>query len=225
MGQMASSIQAMVFDAYGTLFDVHSVVERCDALFPGNGKQLSQTWRSKQLEYTWLCSLMGRYQDFESITAAALRYACTSLGLDLTQKASSELMQQYRELAVYPEVRTALEQLRPRRLAILSNGAPAMLNAVVEHAGIHSLFDAVLSVDPVGIFKPHPSVYQSAVTALSVPKQAIAFISSNCWDAMGATSFGFRTYWINRGGATPDTLGYEPAAVLSGLDQLAGALD
>ena len=101
-------------------------------------------------------------------------------GLDLTQKASSELMQQYRELAVCPEVRTALEQLRPRRLAILSNGAPVMLNAVVEHAGTHSLFDSVLSVDPVGIFKPHPSVYQSAVTALSVPKQAIAFISSNC---------------------------------------------
>jgi 2-haloacid dehalogenase len=221
---MPASIQAVVFDAYGTLFDVHSVVQRCDALFPGHGKQLSQTWRSKQLEYSWLCSLMGRYQDFESITRAALRFACASFGLDLTQDFSAELMEEYRRLAAYPEVRGALEQLRPRRLAILSNGSPAMLNALVENAGVRSLFDAVLSVDAVGIFKPHPSVYQSALDTLGVPKQAVAFISSNYWDAMGATAFGFRTFWINRIGATPDTLDYAPSAALTGLDQLKAAL-
>jgi 2-haloacid dehalogenase len=221
---MAEPIQAVVFDAYGTLFDVYSVSERCEALFPGKGTQVAQLWRSKQLEYTWLCSLIGRYQDFESITSAALRYACTQFTLNLAPTASTELMQQYRRLTVYPEVRAALEQLRPRRLAILSNGAPEMLNAVVEHAGIRPLFDAVLSVDPVRIFKPHPSVYQSAVGALNVAKQAVAFVSSNYWDAMGATAFGFRTFWINRAGVTPDTLGYEPAAVLSGLDQLKAAL-
>jgi 2-haloacid dehalogenase len=221
---MTPSIQAVVFDAYGTLFDVHSVVERCDALFPGHGRPISQIWRGKQLEYTWLCSLMGRYQNFESITAAALRFACASLELDLTPAASATLMQEYRRLAIYPEVRTALERLRPRRLAILSNGSPAMLNAVVEHAGLLPLLDAVLSVDPIGIFKPHPSVYQSAVAALSVPKQAVAFISSNYWDAMGATAFGFRTFWINRTGATPDTLDCAPSAVLSSLDQLQAAL-
>ncbi len=222
---MTVSIQAVVFDAYGTLFDVHSVVARCEALFPGHGKQLSQIWRSKQLEYTWLCSLMGRYQDFESITHAALRFACASLRLDLTQDSSAQLMEQYRRLTVYPEVRGAVEQLRPRRLAILSNGSPSMLSAVVEHAGIRSLFDAVLSVDPLGVFKPHPSIYQSAVGTLGVPKQAIAFISSNYWDAMGATAFGFRTFWINRIGATPDTLDYAPSAVLTGLDQLKTALE
>lgn len=222
---MTASTGAVVFDAYGTLFDVHSVIERCNAFFPSQGRQLSQTWRVKQLEYTWLCSLMGRYQDFESITAAALRFACVSLKLALDQPASIALMEEYRRLATYPEVRAALERLRPRRLAILSNGSPAMLSAVVEHAGLRPLLDDVLSVDAVRIFKPHPAVYQSAVSALNVPKQAIAFISSNYWDIMGASAFGFRTFWINRAGTLPDTLDYPPSAVVSGLDQLRAILD
>jgi 2-haloacid dehalogenase len=221
---MADPIEAVVFDAYGTLFDVYSVRQRCEALFPGKSLQVAQLWRSKQLEYSWLCSLMGRYQSFESITAAALRYACTHLGLSLTSKTAAELMQQYRRLAPYPEVRTALEQLRPRRLAILSNGAPAMLDAVVEHAGLRPLFEAVLSVDAVQIFKPHPSVYQHAVTTLGVTKSAVAFISSNYWDAMGATAFGFRAFWINRVGSTPDTLGFAPSAILRSLDELKNVL-
>jgi 2-haloacid dehalogenase len=219
-----ASTHAVVFDAYGTLFDVHSVIARCDALFPGQGNRLSHTWRSKQLEYTWLCSLMGRYQDFESITAAALRFACNALQLRLDGPATAALMEEYRRLSIYPEVRTALAGLRPRRLAILSNGSPAMLNAVVEQAGLRPLLDAVLSVHPVGVFKPHPSVYQSAVSALGVPKESIAFVSSNYWDVMGATAFGLRTYWINRSGTTPDTLNYAPVAVLNGVDQLADAL-
>ena len=221
---MVDRIQTIVFDAYGTLFDVYSVSQQCEVLLPGKGSQLVQLWRSKQLEYSWLSSLMGHYQDFESLTSAALRYACTHLGLSLTPAASSELMLRYRHLAPYPEVRATLEQLRPRRLAILSNGAPAMLDAAVEHAGLRPLFDAVLSVDAVQIFKPHPSVYQHAVSVLGVTKSAIAFVSSNYWDAMGATAFGFRTFWINRSGATPDTLGFAPSAVLSGLDELKNVL-
>ena len=221
---MVDPVQAIVFDAYGTLFDVHSVSQQCEVLFPGKSSQLVQLWRSKQLEYSWLSSLMGHYQDFEAITSAALRYACTHLGLILTPAATTELMLQYRRLTPYCEVRGALEQLRPRRLAILSNGAPAMLDAVVEHAGLRPLFDAVLSVDAVRIFKPHPSVYQHAVSALGVSKSAVAFVSSNYWDAMGATAFGFRTFWINRGGATPDTLGFAPSAVLNSLDELKNVL-
>jgi 2-haloacid dehalogenase len=217
-------IEAVVFDAYGTLFDVHSVIARCDELFPGRGKELSQLWRTKQLEYTWLRSLMGRYEPFESITRAALVYCCRAFGLPLPDSAVSALMRQYRELATYPDVHGTLRTLSPRKLAILSNGSPEMLNAVVTNANLGSTFDAVLSVDELRIYKPHPSVYQLAVDRLGVAKDQVAFISSNFWDATGATAFGFRTFWINRSGAQPDELGYRPAAVLDRLDRLPQAL-
>jgi 2-haloacid dehalogenase len=218
------SIRAVVFDAYGTLFDVHSVIQRCDALFPGKGPALSQLWRAKQLEYTWLRSLMGRYEDFESITRAALRYACRALALDWSEPAEGALMDEYRRLAPYPEVPAALEALSGHRLAILSNGSPAMLDAVVRNAGLASRFQAVLSVDPLRIFKPHPAVYRLAPDTLGVTSAEIAFISSNFWDVTGATAFGFRTFWINRAGAQPDELGYRPAAVLGSLTELEAAL-
>lgn len=217
-------IEAVVFDAYGTLFDVHSVIARCNELFPGRGKELSQLWRTKQLEYTWLRSLMGRYEPFESITRAALVYCCRALGLPLADSAASALMQQYRELATYPDVHDTLEALSLRKLAILSNGSPGMLEAVVTNAKLASTFDAVLSVDTLHIYKPHPSVYQLAVDRLGVAKDQVAFISSNFWDVTGAAAFGFRTFWINRSGAQPDELGYRPAAVLNRLDQLSQAL-
>ena len=217
-------IEAVVFDAYGTLFDVHSVIARCNELFPGRGKDLSQLWRTKQLEYTWLRSLMGRYEPFESITRAALVYCCRALGLPLADSAASALMQQYRELATYPDVHDTLAALSLRKLAILSNGSPGMLEAVVTNAKLASTFDAVLSVDTLRTYKPHPSVYQLAVDRLGVAKDQVAFISSNFWDVTGATAFGFRTFWINRSGAQPDELGYRPAAVLNRLDQLSQAL-
>jgi len=217
-------IEAVVFDAYGTLFDVHSVIARCNELFPGRGKELSQLWRTKQLEYTWLRSLMGRYEPFESITRAALVYCCRALGLPLPDSAVSALMQQYRELATYPDVRGTLEALSPRKLAILSNGSPEMLGAVVTNANLGSTFDTVLSVHELHIYKPHPSVYQLAVDKLGVAKDQVAFISSNFWDVTGATAFGFHTFWINRSAAQPDELGYRPAAVLNRLDQLPQAL-
>jgi len=200
------------------------VVARCDELFPGRGKELSQLWRAKQLEYTWLRSLMGRYEPFESITQAALVYTCRALGLVLPDSAVSALMHQYRRLATYPDVHDTLRGLRPRKLAILSNGSPEMLKAVVMNADLGSTFAAVLSVDELQIYKPHPSVYQLATDRLGVAKDRVAFISSNFWDVTGATAFGFRTFWINRSAAQPDELGYRPAAVLNRLDQLPPAL-
>jgi 2-haloacid dehalogenase len=222
---MIQPIKALVFDAYGTLFDVHSVIAECDAAFPGKGMALSQLWRTKQLEYTWLRSLMGRYIDFEAVTAAALNTACRMLGLALDQSTSRRLLGAYRSLALFQEVPAALERLRGRKLAILSNGSPEMLNAVVRHARLERLLDAVISVDELKIFKPHPSVYALATTAFALEPAEIGFVSSNFWDVSGATSFGFKTFWINRTGQIPDDLGFSPAAVLQSLDQLAAQLE
>jgi 2-haloacid dehalogenase len=220
----ADAIHAVVFDAYGTLFDVHSVVRRCEALFPGKGAALSQLWRTKQLEYTWLRSLMGRYEDFGAVTRSALRFACGALGSTLSHDAEQSLLDEYLHLAPYPEVPAALEALAGRKLAILSNGSPATLTPLVANTGLAQRFHSVISVDSLRVFKPHPSVYQLAVDRLGVAREAIAFISSNFWDVCGATSFGFRTYWINRAGAQADELGFTPAAVLTRLDELPAAL-
>ena len=218
------SLEALVFDAYGTLFDVHSVMRRCEALFPGRHAALSQLWRAKQLEYTWLRSLMGRYEDFESVTRAALIYSCRSLELALDDRSCQSLMEEYRHLSPYAEVRSTLQSLRGSKLAILSNGSPEMLQAVVRDAGFEPLLHAVLSVEPLRIFKPHPSVYQLAVDHLGVRREEIGFVSSNYWDASGAASFGFRTFWINRTGAQPDELGYAPQRSLRRLNELPQAL-
>ncbi len=214
------ALKALVFDAYGTLFDVHSVIAECEVLFPGKGASLSQLWRGKQLEYTWLRSLMGRYADFSAITAAALTTTCNMLRLDLSEAAARRLMDAYLELKAFPDVTDTLARLHGRKLAVLSNGSPAMLNAVVRHTGLDQVLDTVLSVDALRIFKPHPSVYAYAAERLQAPAGAIGFVSSNFWDVAGATSFGFRTFWINRAGATPDALGYQPAAVLTKLSDL-----
>ena len=221
---MPEPIQAVVFDAYGTLFDVHSVVAQCEQLFPGKGQALSRLWRSKQLEYTWLRSLMGRYEEFESVTRAALTHSCAALGLNLDGAGSRLLLEEYRRLATYPDVYGVLESLRGVKLAVLSNGSPQMLQAVVRNAGLEPLFNAVLSVDPLRIFKPHPRVYQLAVDTLAVQAQGVAFVSSNYWDACGAASFGFRVFWVNHAGAHPDELGYRPHRTLERLDQLRAAL-
>ena len=217
-------IRAVVFDAYGTLFDVHSVIRRCDQIFPGKGAALSQLWRTKQLEYTWLRSLMARYEDFESVTRAALRVAAQTLGVSCPAATEEALLQEYLQLKPYPEVVAAIAALADRPLAILSNGSPSMLDPLVANAGLTRHFDAVISVDRLRIYKPHPSVYQLAVDELRVSRERIAFISSNFWDVSGATAFGFRTYWINRSNAHRDELGFQPFAVLTGLDQLVTTL-
>ena len=213
-------VRALVFDAYGTLFDVHSIGIACESLFPGKGAELSRIWRTKQLEYTWLRSLMGRYTEFEAITRDALGMACRTLGLELAQADAMRLMEGYRQLDSFPEVKDALTAFHGRKLAILSNGSPAMLNALVKHAGLSKFFDAVISVDELKMFKPHPSVYGLANKYLGVIASEIGFVSSNFWDVSGASSFGFRTFWINRNNSQPDELGFEPVAVVQRLDEL-----
>ena len=219
---MSQGLQALVFDAYGTLFDVHSVAALAERLFPGRGPALSAAWRGKQLEYTWLRSLMGRYEDFSSVTGDSLDWALASLGLDAGAAARRDLLSEYRRLATFPEVPGALEALAASHtLAILSNGHPEMLLAVVDHNGLgHRFAGGVLSVHEAGIFKPHPSVYRLAEEHLRVPRERIGFVSSNGWDAAGAKAHGFRVFWINRGGAPVERLGVEPDAIIHDLGDL-----
>jgi 2-haloacid dehalogenase len=209
--------QAYVFDAYGTLFDVHSVQARCEAFWPGHGMRLSQLWRSKQLEYTWLRSLMGRYAPFSQVTKEALELSCAALSLPLDGERLGILLAEYRRLSLFPEVKHALEKLKAKR-AILSNGSPDMLDPLVAQSGL--AFDAVLSVDALRIFKPAPQVYQLAVDRLATPREEIGFVSSNGWDAAGAKSFGFRVYWINRADAPVERLGFQPDRVVKSLDEI-----
>ena len=213
-------LQALVFDAYGTLFDVHSVQDRCEAFWPGKGAQLSQLWRAKQLEYTWQRSLMERYAPFSVVTTEALEYACASLGLVAGQKEKDALMDEYLNLAPYPEVSAALRKLKDRRLAILTNGSPDMIGPLVKNNGLEKTFDAVLSVDELKRYTPAPEVYELAVKKLRIAKEAIGFVSSNCWDALGAKSFGFRVFWINRAKAPVDRLGFQPDQIVGGLNEI-----
>jgi len=215
-------LDALVFDAYGTLFDVHAVVDRCEKFWPGKGTQLSQGWRAKQLEYSWQRSLMGRYAPFSAVTRDALAYACEVLGLTLDDAKTKALMQEYRNLAPYPDVPDALAKLKGdgRKLAILTNGSPDMIEPLVKNRGMQADFDAVLSVDGLRTFKPAPRVYQLAVDTLRVPAANIGFVSSNCWDALGAKCFGFNVYWINRARAPVDRLDVQPDGMLESLGDL-----
>jgi 2-haloacid dehalogenase len=213
-------LDALVFDAYGTLFDVHSVVERCEGFWPGQGAVVSNLWRTKQLEYTWLRSLMGRYEDFQVVTEHALRHACETLALPCDDRQVKQLMEEYRNLKTFPEVEAVMPALGSRRRAILSNGSPDMLNAVVRNSGLDKDLDAVLSVDPLNIYKPTPKVYQLAADALNIEADRIGFVSSNCWDACGAQSFGFHAFWINRTGAPVDRIDAKPERTLRTLTDL-----
>ncbi|MGB8855563.1 MAG: haloacid dehalogenase type II [Burkholderiales bacterium] len=220
MNQTQSSIEAVVFDAYGTLFNVHSVVALCEELFPGKGAQLSQLWRGKQLEYSWQRSLMQRYEDFWRITAAGLDYACDALKLECSGAQRERLMQAYLHLRPYAEVPDILRALKPMPLAILSNGSPAMLDALVRNAAMQDLFAHVISVDAVRCYKPDPRVYQLAADRLQLAKSSIAFVSANGWDIAGCAAFGFTPVWVNRSGQPRERLGVEPAAILSSLTDL-----
>ena len=209
------NLEAFVFDAYGTLFDVHSVMRRCESLFPGKHTQLSQLWRTKQLEYTWLRSLMQRYVPFSTVTRTALAYACETLGLELTAERMEALMSEYNMLAAFPDVAPTFGKLNARK-AILSNGSPDMLEPLVAHSGL--AFDAVISVDEVQVYKPAPQVYELAVKKLGT--SSIGFVSSNCWDALGAKSYGFTVYWINRTNVPVDRLGFKPDRIVRSLDEI-----
>jgi 2-haloacid dehalogenase len=219
-------IGACVFDAYGTLFDVHSAVARLRPRLGAQADALSQLWRTKQLEYTWLRALMGRHTDFWQVTGDALDYALAHVQV-VPGPIREPLMQAYLALDAYPEVPEVLRRLREGGLktAILSNGEPEMLAAGARSAGIDGLLDAILSVEEVGIFKPHPKVYQLAVDRLGVAAEAIAFQSSNAWDVHGAACFGLRPVWINRQDAPVERLPGGPERQLpdlSGLPALLG---
>lgn len=214
----------IVFDAYGTLLDVASVAAACEARFPGHGAALARLWRARQLEYSWLRSLMGRYVHFQQVTADALSYACAALGLPATAAQQKALLDGYLTLAPFPEVPAALGRLAGRRRLVLSNGTPAMLQAALGHAGLLPHLDAVLSVDAVGIYKPAPQVYALAWTHLGCAPDEILFVSSNGWDIAGAATSGLRTCWVNRGGAPADALGGAPGAIVGDLSEVADLL-
>ncbi len=215
-------IRACVFDAYGTLFDVHSAAAGEAAALGDKMQPLSQTWRQKQLEYTWLRSLMDAHADFWQVTREGLDFAMALHGID-DPTLAERLMDLYLRLDAYPDVRPTLETLRAAGLktAILSNGEPRMLAAAVQHAGIVDLLDEVLSVEDVGVYKPDARVYQLAVDRLAAGRpEAIAFVSTNGWDARGAANFGFQVAWMNRFGAQLDRLPGEPKAIVGGLGEL-----
>jgi 2-haloacid dehalogenase len=214
-------VSACVFDAYGTLFDFASAANRCRDLLGDNTDKLTALWRDKQLQYTWLRALQGRHADFWQVTADALDFALETLAIDRSGT-RERLMNLYLTLDVFPEVPDVLRQLKQAglRTAILSNGSPKMLDAVVRAAGLEKLLDAVLSVEEVGVYKPHPKVYQLAVDRLGIPVRAIAFQSSNAWDAYAAAAFGMQVVWCNRYGQRPERLPGSPDRIVMTLAEL-----
>ncbi len=197
-------IKAVVFDAYGTLYDIQSVAAVTEEAFPGYGEIITQIWRIKQLEYTWLRSLMRRYQDFSAITRESLAYALRVLGLEQDTAAFERIMDKYLHLDLYPDARSALAAMGGRKLAILSNGSTGMLNTLVANSGLDRVLDATISIDSQKIFKPAPDAYTLIETVLGVPPANVLFISSNPWDACGAKAFGLNVAWIER--VTPEAM-------------------
>lgn len=212
---------AFVFDAYGTLFDVHAAVRRhADKIGP-DGQQLSELWRTKQLEYSWIRALMGAYADFRALTEQALDYAMKRFP-SADPALRDSLLEAYWELDCYPEVPTVLKQLKAggAKLAILSNGSPDMLDSAVRNAALDTILDDVFSVDSLRTFKTAPEVYEMVTTAYRLYPDAVSFQSSNRWDIAGATKFGFRTVWINRSGMPDEYADLAPSMVLPSLKGL-----
>jgi 2-haloacid dehalogenase len=214
-------LSTYVFDAYGTLFDVHAAIGRYREAAGSDAENLSQLWRTKQLEYTWTLTLAGHYVDLWTLTERALDYALARFpSVDRSLRAN--LLEAYRKLDAYPDARGTLAALKAggARTAILSNGSPAMLASAVDGAGLQTLFDAVLSVDTVRAYKPRPDVYALVTNEFGLKPQQVAFVSSNRWDVMGATAFGFRTFWINRSQMPDEYETFPPAQRLTGLSEL-----
>jgi 2-haloacid dehalogenase len=220
-----AGVQACVFDAYGTLFDFASAARSCRDVLGDAIDKLTALWRDKQLQYTWLRAVQGRHADFWQVTCDALDFALETLALD-KPGLRDRLMNLYLTLEPFPEVPDVLERLKASglRTAILSNGSPMMLDAAVRASGLSTLIDAVLSVEAVGVYKPHPSVYQLAVDRLGVPAAAIAFQSSNAWDAYAASAFGMQVVWCNRYGQRPERLPGKPDRTVRSLAELPALL-
>jgi 2-haloacid dehalogenase len=214
--------RAYVFDAYGTLFDVHAAIARHRADAGPDAERFSEIWRSKQLEYTWTLTLAGRYVDFWTLTERALDYAFARVP-SVDRALRPRLLEAYLKLDAFADAPAALTGLKTCgvRLGILSNGTPRMLGAAVEAAGIAALLDAVLSVDPVRLYKPRPEVYALVTGALGARSDEVVFVSSNRWDVMGAASFGFRPVWVNRRSMPEEYADLPPVQVIADLSDLA----
>jgi 2-haloacid dehalogenase len=220
-----SGIKACVFDAYGTLFDVNAAAAREKEVLGERWQPLAELWRAKQLQYTWLRGLMGRHTDFWRVTSDALDYALASL--DLRDPAlRGRLLDLYFALQAYPEVKEALGRLKASglKLAILSNGEPKMLEAAAANSGIAGILDAILSVEEVQVFKPHPSVYRLPEQRFSLTPAQMCFVSSNGWDAHAAKAFGYRVIWCNRFGQAPERIPDAPDGQISTLSALPDVL-
>jgi 2-haloacid dehalogenase len=226
----AMTIQAVVFDAYGTLFDVYSIGALAERLYPGQGSAISLLWRDKQIDYTRLITLSDphraegskHYQTFWDITRLALEYTLAKLQLDATPSNIETLMGQYAKLTPFPENLGVLQALKSKGVttAILSNGSPDMLNTAVQSAGMNGLIDHVISVDAIRLFKTSPESYGLVQKVIDAPKENILFVSSNGWDALGATWFGFTTLWVNRQGLPFETIGPRPTFTSTDLTRV-----
>lgn len=214
-------IKAILFDAYGTLYDVHSVMRKCEEIYPTKGTQISQIWRQKQLDYVLIRSLMDKYEDFWSLTKEALNYALEELELLYDEDLLDKILNEYLYLSLYPEVIEALDIFRPRKLAILSNGNLQMLNELAKNTSLDKHLDDIISVDDFKVYKPKPNAYDLAAKRLGFNKEEIFFISSNGWDVAGSKSYGFTVGWLNRFHKPVDRLGIKPDYTASDLKELA----
>ncbi len=219
--QPISNVRACVFDAYGTLFDFASAARKCRDVLGDDIDKLTALWRDKQLQYTWLRAVQGRHADFWQVTADALDYSMQTLGIN-KPGLRDRLMTLYLTLDPFPEVADVLKRLKAAGMqtAILSNGSPQMLDAVVKAAKLNPLLNSLFSVEEVGVYKPHPKVYQLAVDRLGIPASAIAFLSSNAWDAYAASAFGMKVIWCNRYGQRPERLPGTPDREIKSLAEL-----
>lgn len=211
------TIQALVFDVYGTLFDVHSVKEQAETLYPDHGEAISKRWREKQLEYSFLRQLNGQYVPFSQVTQDALRYTLLELKLHVTEEQITTLMETYLTLDVYPEVSSVLETMADKRLVVFSNGSHDMLDPLIEQSGLADRFEHLVSVDDIKQYKPAPASYMHALNTLGLKREEILFMSSNGWDITGAKSFGFKTAWINRNGLPVEELNLDPDRIYDDL--------
>ncbi len=221
MAAKIEDIGACVFDAYGTLFDVAAAAAQCRDALGDKADELSAIWRTRQLEYTWLRSLMQEYVEFWQVTGDGLDYAMAALGIE-DDALRQRLMDIYMRLDAYPEVKDVLSALKAGgiKTAVLSNGSPEMLSSEVDNATIADLLDDVFSVDSIGVYKPHPSVYQMAVDGLGVEAGRICFMSSNAWDAAAGANFGYRVVWVNRFGQPQERLPGDPEHEVKTLEAL-----
>jgi 2-haloacid dehalogenase len=217
-------VKALAFDAYGTLFDVDSLVPACEKYFPGRGRELCSTWRSKQIEYFQLLALIGKYEDFWQITGKALGFACKSLDLKCEPQIQEQLHDRFFSLDLFPDVRPALQALSEYTLVILSNGTPKMLQVAAENAGIAQFFSQIISSSEVQSYKPHPQVYQWAAQRLGLELENIGLVSSNSWDVTGAKSSGLFACWVNRNQFPWEDLGLSPDVEVQRMTELPGML-